>query len=278
MKANREGMKVFESGGAAMDAVEAGVRVIEADKENSSVGYGGTPNSDGVVELDASVMSGADLRCGGVAALKGIMHPVSVARKVMEDTPHVLLVGDGACKFAKSKGFVEEDLLTPKTRKTWEKWKKSRNKNSAPPKGSHDTIGMIALDVNGRMAAAVTTSGLGYKLPGRVGDSPLIGCGMYVDDRAGAAVATGVGEEAIRILGSFLVVEMMRRGATPEEAVMEALERAKKAGEPLRGKFQLAFLAMTPQGETFGAGVQKGFSYAVSDGRGKNELVQGEGL
>jgi len=273
MKANQTGLGVLQEGGSSLDAVEAGVRVVEADPETTSVGCGGLPNSAGVVQLDASVMNGSDLRCGGVAAVEEIMHPVSVARAVMEKTPHVLLVGKGAQEFALSQGHKRQNLLTGKAMKIWNKWK--ANKRRKPD--DHDTIGMIALDARGRLAAAVTTSGLGFKLPGRVGDSPLVGCGLYADNEAGACVSTGVGEEAIRVLGSFLTVETMRRGADPLSAVMETLKRVRKTN-PGRDDFQLAFLAMTPRGEVEGGALRKGFCYALTDSAGRHELVDGEVL
>jgi len=180
---------------------------------------------------------------------------------------------------ARSQGFEECDLLTDASRQAWEAWKaEQRDHRSVSDEENHDTIGMIGLDRAGHLAAAVTTSGLAYKVPGRVGDSPLIGCGLYADDTAGAAVSTGVGEEAIRVLGAFLVVENMRRGAGPLDAVMEALKRVKKADGGRRGAFQLAFLAMTPEGEVAGGALQKGFSYAVTDGSGVHELRKGAAL
>jgi isoaspartyl peptidase/L-asparaginase-like protein (Ntn-hydrolase superfamily) len=269
-------MAALKGGGCALDAVEQGVRVIEADESISSVGYGGTPNAEGIVQLDASVMDGMDMRCGGVAALTNIMHPVSVARKVMEKTPHVLLVDQGALTFARSCGFEEVDLLTEKSRASYDAWKRrGAGKEKAPDRDDHDTIGMIALDKDRKLAAAVTTSGMGFKLPGRVGDSPLIGCGIYADAAAGAAVSTGVGEEAIRVLGSFLVVEFMRNGLKPLDAVFETLKRVKAADGGRRGNFQLAFLAMTSEGDVAGGALQKGFSYALTDGAGRHEIVQG---
>ena len=283
--ANQKAMEVLGRGGSVLDAVERGVNVVEADPKISSVGLGGTPDAEGVVTLDASIMNGGDLSCGGVGALRNILHPVSVARKVMEKTPHVLLVGEGALAFARKMGFEETELLTPEARARWEKWKETASSGKGGGKGpqapdsalrGHDTIGMIALDAKGNLAAAVTTSGLAFKVPGRVGDSPLVGAGIYADRAAGAAVATGVGEEAIRVLGSFLVVEEMRRGASPLEAVTRTLERVKdvqrRRGTP---PFQLAFLALSPGGEVAGAALRPRFSYAFSDGAGRHELRQG---
>jgi len=295
LRANAQGLRVLQAGGTSLDAAEAGVRVVEADPKVSSVGLGGYPNSAGVVQLDASVMNGADLRCGGVAALQNIVHPVSVARKVMELTPHVLLVGEGAKIFALSQGFVEQNLLTgnavewlnqyQKRLREREEAGKQREEGAgsgdaqrtAGGEEDHDTIGMIVRDRQGRLGAAVTTSGLGNKLPGRVGDSPLVGCGLYADDEAGACVSTGVGEEAIRVLGSFLTVENMRRGASPLEAVMETLKRVRKV-TPRTDEFQLAFLAVGRDGTVAGGALHKGFKYAFTDEGGRHELIQGEVL
>ena len=277
MRANKAALAAVEKGGSAIDTVEAGVRVIEADPKVASVGYGGMPNRDGVVQLDAAIMDGKGLRCGGVAAIEGILHPISVARKVMEKTPHVLLVGDGAQQFALEQGFEKQSLLTERSRKAWQARKDAQGKDAAPGPDDHDTIGMICVDGEGRIAAAVTTSGLGFKLPGRVGDSPLIGCGLYADQEAGACVSTGVGEEAIRVLGSFLTVEMMRRGADPLSAVMEAQARVRKAN-PGRDDLQVAFLAMSLDGTVKGAALERGFSYAVTDTKGRHELIPGEVL
>jgi len=277
LKANEAGLAKLKETGSSLDAVEAGVRVVEADPNVSSVGFGGIPNRDGEVELDASIMHGPNLRCGGVAALQGIMHPVSVARRVMERTKHVLLVGAGARKFALDQGFKLENLLTDKAREVWQKRLQSEAGGTPGSAADHDTIGMMALDPQGRISAAVTTSGLGMKLPGRVGDSPLVGCGLYADNEAGACVSTGVGEEAIRVLGSFLTVELMRRGADPLAAAMETLGRVRRVNAG-RDDFQLAFLAMSLDGEVAGAALQKGFQFALSDGRGRHELVNGEVL
>lgn len=277
MRANEAALAVAEKGGSALDTVEAGVRVIEADPTVTSVGYGGAPNSDGVVQLDAAVMDGTKLRCGGVAAIEDIKHPVSVARKVMELTPHVLLVGGGARKFALANGFKAENLLTEASRKQWQRKKAAQKKPPVPGPDDHDTIGMIALDLEGRIAAAVTTSGLGHKLPGRVGDSPLIGCGLYADQEVGACVSTGVGEEAIRVLGSFLTVELMRRGADPLSAVMETLARVRKTN-PEPSEIQLAFLAMSIDGTVRGGALEKGFDFALTDTKGRHELIPGQVL
>ena len=260
--ANETAWKTLEKGGSALDAVEAGVRVSEADPEVMSVGYGGRPNEDGVVQLDAAIMDGPTRNAGSVGALERIRHPISVARRVMENTRHVMLVGEGARRFAVEQGFEEEDLLTDKAKEAFEKWKSKARRG---PEGK-DTIGMVARDAEGRIAAACTTSGLAYKLSGRVGDSPIIGAGLYADD-AGGASATGVGEEVIKVCGSFLIVDSIRRGATPQEACDAAVARILD-GHPENRTKQVAFVALSPSGEIGAAAILPGFQYAIhtSDG------------
>ena len=269
LAANAAAWEQLAAGRSVLDAVETGVRVSEADPEVTSVGFGGLPDSSGEVTLDACIMNPAG-DAGAVACLKNILHPISVARLVMEETPHVMLVGEGALEFAMSNGFQKANLLTPDARKAWEKWKK--NQEAGIPAGTgHDTIGMLALDVEGDLAGACTTSGLGFKLPGRVGDSPIIGAGLYVDNEVGGAAATGVGELVMKTLGSFLVVEMMRTGISPEEACRMALERiAEKI--PLKPDMQVGFIAINKAGETAGFGLRKSFEYAVMK-EGRNQLL-----
>ena len=269
LAANTAAWEKLGEGGSVLDAVEAGVRVSEADPEVTSVGFGGLPDSSGEVTLDACIMNPAG-DAGAVACLKQILHPVSVARLVMEETPHVMLVGEGALEFALDKGYQKTNLLTPEAKKAWEKWKK--NQEAGKPAGSgHDTIGMVALDAGGDLAGACTTSGLGYKLPGRVGDSPIIGAGLYVDNEVGGAAATGVGELVMKTLGSFLVVELMRTGVSPEEACRMALQRiAKKI--LLKADTQVGFIAINKAGEAAGFGLQRHFQYAVMKG-GNNQLL-----
>ena len=272
LAANEEAWKVMNSGGRALDAVEAGVRIPEADPEVMSVGYGGLPDRDGRVTLDACIMD-EHANCGSVAFLEHIMHPISVARMVMEKTPHVMLVGEGALKFALDNGFKKENLLTPQAEKAWKEWLKNSKYKPVVNWENHDTIGMIALDASGNLSGACTTSGMAYKLHGRVGDSPIIGAGLYVDNEIGAATSTGVGEEVIRICGSHLVVELMRRGATPEEACREAVERIVKK-QPVRSKeLQVGFLALNKKGEFGSFCLQKGFNYAVKSKTRNNELI-----
>ena len=216
--ANKAAWEKLESGGSALDAVEAGVRVTESDASNRSVGLGGLPDRDGNVTLDACIMN-HESECGAVAYLQNIENPISVARKVMEDTPHVMMVGNGAFEFAIEKGFEKKNLLTPEAKETWLKWKESEDlKKPEINSENHDTIGLLAMDKDGNLSGACTTSGWAYKLPGRVGDSPIIGAGLFVDNEIGAACATGMGEAVIRIAGSHTVVELMRYGHSPEEA------------------------------------------------------------
>ena len=274
LAANEAAMRVLLAGGSALDAVEKGVNVSENDPEVMSVGYGGLPDEDGVVALDASIM-GPDGNAGAVAFLQNIKNPVSVARKVMEETDHVMLVGEGALRFARAHGFKEEDLLTDEARKQWLKWKQEMSDEDdwVPPQEDHDTIGMVALDGAGNLAGACTTSGLAYKIHGRVGDSPLIGAGMFVDNEVGAAAATGKGEEVIKVCGSFVVVENMRRGMSPQEACEDAVRRIMRRhmGKP---DFQDAFIALNKRGEYGAAAISWGFQYALAT-RDTNALFDG---
>lgn len=269
--ANEEAWKILNSGGKALDAVEAGVRVPEGDPKVKSVGYGGLPDRDGNVTLDACIMD-ENSNCGSVAFLQNIMHPVSVARIVMEKTPHIMLVGEGALKFALDNGFKKENLLTPEAEKIWKEWLK--NSNYKPPDiDKHDTIGMLALDKNGNLSGACTTSGLSFKYHGRVGDSPIIGAGLFVDNEIGAATATGIGEEVIRISGTHLIVELMRQGLSPQEACESAIKRViKNALKKINTDFQVAFLALNKYGEYGAYSVNKGFEFAVQSNSEKNIL------
>ncbi len=271
MAANKEAWKILNLGGNALDAVEKGVRVTESDPENHSVGLGGLPDSSGHVTLDACIMNHLN-QCGSVACIQNIEHPISVARKVMEDTPHVLLVGKGAEEFAYSKGFQKTDLLTPKAKKIYEEWKKQQNqKKPIINHENHDTIGMLALDQYGDLSGACTTSGWAYKIPGRVGDSPIIGAGLFVDNEVGAACATGLGEAVIRIAGSHTVVELMRQGHSPEEACQLAVQRIIRKHSDLTG-VQVGFIALNRKGEYGGYSVYNGFNYALHTTH-KEELI-----
>ncbi len=262
--ANKAAWEKLESGGSALDAVEAGVRVTESDASNRSVGLGGLPDRDGNVTLDACIMN-HESECGAVAYLQNIENPISVARKVMEDTPHVMMVGNGAFEFAIEKGFEKKNLLTPEAEETWLKWKESEDlKKPEINSENHDTIGLLAMDKDGNLSGACTTSGWAYKLPGRVGDSPIIGAGLFVDNEIGAACATGMGEAVIRIAGSHTVVELMRHGHSPEEACKLAVERIQKKHKDITG-LQVGFIAMNKNGEVGGYSVYAGFNYALKD-------------
>lgn len=272
--ANAGAWEILNNNGRALDAVEAGVKITEADPRERSVGLGGRPDRDGRVTLDACIMD-EYTNIGSVACLEHIVHPISVARAVMEKTPHVMLVGEGALQFALSQGFKKEKLLTPESESEWKEWLKKSQYKPQVNVENHDTIGMIALDKNGNLSGACTTSGLAFKMHGRVGDSPIIGAGLYVDNEVGAATATGHGEEVIRIAGCHTVVELMRQGLSPEEACKKAVERiiasAKKRNKPLE-ELQIGFMAINKQGEHGAFCLQKGFNFAVYTPEIKNEL------
>lgn len=261
--ANEAAWKVLSDNGSALDAVEAGVRIPEADPDVRTVGYGGRPDRDGIVTLDACIMDHRE-RCGSVAALQHIMHPISVARKVKEETPHVMLVGEGALDFALEQGFEKQDLLTEESMKDWKKWKKKAEYQPEVNIENHDTIGMLALDGQGNISGACTTSGTAWKMHGRVGDSPIIGAGLFVDNEVGAAAATGLGEEVIRTCGSHLVVENMRRGDDPETACKKAVQRIVNKNESVEN-IQVGFIALNKEGQFGGYSIQKGFSFAVCE-------------
>lgn len=267
--ANAAAADLLASGGRALDAVEAGVRVVEADPDSRTVGLGGLPDAAGHVTLDACVMDERG-EAGAVAFLEHILHPVSVARRVMERTPHLFLVGEGAYDFAIAEGFERQDLLTAEAREAWLEWRREREHGDTElPEinvENHDTIGMLALDTAGNLAGACTTSGTAFKQRGRVGDSPIIGAGLFVDNEVGAATATGFGELVIKTAGSHAVVETMRQGHSPEEACLAVLRRiAHKYPEGARS--QVGFLAMSRHGEIGAAALQPGFTYAVQDRR-----------
>lgn len=269
--ANESAWKVLVSGGRALDAVEQGVRTSESDPECTSVGYGGLPDRDGKVTLDACVMD-ENGNAGSVAFLENIKNPISVARKVMEKTPHVMLVGEGAKRFALENGFVEENLLTEKAKEEWEKWITTGVYKPWDYKSNHDTIGMIALDKDGNLSGACTTSGLKWKMHGRVGDSPIIGAGMFCDNEVGAAAATGVGEAVMKTLGSFLIVEMMRLGKSPQKACEIAVERLAKKIRNYK-EIQVGYIALNKKGEIGAFSLQEGFEYALYKNN-KNELIK----
>lgn len=259
--ANEAALQALKNGGSLLDAVEQGIWVAEKDVTNDSVGYGGTPNSAGVVQLDACIMNGVGHQAGSVAGLEGILHPISVARRVMEKTPHVMLVGEGARQFALEQGFENFNLLTEEKRQAWLKWKAEQDKKKDDK--SHDTIALLVLGADGNIAGGCSTSGRGYKLPGRVGDSPIIGSGLYVDNEVGAAGATGIGENVMRYCGSFLVVEYMRQGLSPQQACMKVVQRI-ASKDPNGMKLSIHFIALDKQGRYGAAGSEHGFAYAVT--------------
>jgi N4-(beta-N-acetylglucosaminyl)-L-asparaginase len=279
--ANAAAWEVLSKQGRALDAVEAGVKIPESDPENHSVGYGGLPDRDGHVTLDACIMD-ENSNCGSVMCLESIVHPISVARLVMEKTPHVVLTGEGALQFALDNGFKKENLLTPESEKIWKEWLKTSKyqplinienrkypaDKTLSPGGplNHDTIGMLAIDYKGNMSGACTTSGMAFKMHGRVGDSPIIGAGLFVDNDIGSATSTGVGEEVIRIVGSHLVVEYMRQGLSARDACRNAVERIVKRDPKKAKDLQVGFLAMKKDGSYGAFCIQKGFTYAVRSG------------
>ncbi len=273
LEANEAAWEVLSTGGKALDAVEKGVMVTEADEDNLSVGIGGLPDRDGIVTLDACIMD-ENGRAGSVCYLQDIVHPISVARLVMDKTPHVMLSGEGAKIFALENGFEEENLLTEKAKNAWLKWRVESKYKPVINVENHDTIGMIAIDSNGDISGACTTSGAAYKMHGRVGDSPIIGAGLFVDNEFGGAVATGQGELVMKTLGSFLVVELMRQGRSPEEACEEAVMRIVKK-IPDYKDFQVGYLALDKQGNYGSYAIHKGFNYAVYQD-GENLLVDSE--
>ena len=271
MAANEAAWDVLTQGGRALDAVEKGVNVAELDPEVTSVGYGGYPDRDGIVTLDACIMDEQG-DAGSVTFLQHIKTPVSVARLVMENTPHVMLSGEGALQFALAKGFEKEELLTDFSRQSWEDWKKS-NTNMPVDLHNHDTISMLAIDKQGDLSGACTTSGMAFKYHGRVGDSPIIGAGLYVDNEIGAAGATGVGEVIMKILGSHSIVENMRHGYSPQEACEETVQRALKKVPDARNQ-PIYFIAMNKEGEFGAYGTNAVFNYALYTEEKGNRLIQ----
>lgn len=293
-------MELLRGGGDPVDAAVAGVNLVEDDPEDHSVGYGGLPNEDGIVECDACVMHGPRHKGGAVAALRNIRNPSSVAKIVMQRTDHVLLVGEGALRFARAHGFKEQEMLTDEARRIWLKWKEThsdkddwlhpeadveaaRRLGEDGVEFTHGTISCLALTAAGDLGGCTTTSGLSYKIPGRVGDSPILGAGLYVDNAVGACGSTGRGEANLLNCSSFLVVELMRRGATPDEACRQVLQRVAARTEPrLMEKqgypaFQLKLYAVRKDGRIGGACMRGGAEMAVNDG-GESRLVQIGGL
>ena len=295
IKATEKAMEIMRQGGDPLDAVIAGVNIVEEDPHDTSVGYGGIPNEEGVVELDSSVMDGPTHKAGAVAALRNIKTPSQVAKLVMERSGHVLLVGEGALRFAKAHGFKEEDLLTERAREIWLKWKEAMSDKDywlspdekkimaeLKPYIEHfGTINCLAKNGSGVLAGVTTTSGYAFKIPGRVGDSPIIGAGLYVDNEIGAAGSTGFGEANLRTCGSFQVVQFMGRGLSPEESCLKAMqavvEKSKLQPRLLDNdglpRFGHSFYALNKKGEYGSAGMWSGSKYAVHDGR-ENRLKE----
>jgi N4-(beta-N-acetylglucosaminyl)-L-asparaginase len=270
MPANDRAWDVLTATGNLVDAVEEGVKVTELDMENLSVGLQGLPDREGIATLDASIMAG-DGRCGSVAFVRQVKHPISLARKVMDVTPHVMLAGEGARQFAIAQGFpLEPEVLSPKAAELYQEWKVKSEYKPIINIENHDTIGMIALGADGKLAGSCTTSGLAYKMHGRVGDSPIIGAGLYVDDEVGAATATGLGESIIRICGSFLIVELMRQGRSPQEACEEAVKRLIAKNSANIKDIQAGFLAINKDGEYGAFAVHPGFNFARHHQGGKD--------
>lgn len=268
--ATAKAWEVLKEEGSALDAVEAGVRMEESDVNNQSVGKGGRPDRDGNVTLDACIMN-QNGNCGAVVYMQNVTHAVSVARKVMEETPHVMLAGKGAEQFAYKKGFPKENLLTEKSKLDWQEWKKESKYSPVINIENHDTIGMLAIDAKGDISGACTTSGMAYKMAGRVGDSPIIGSGLFVDNEIGGATATGQGEEIVKTVGSFLVVELMRQGRSPQEACEEAVNRIVKGNANYKD-IQVGYIAINKKGETGGYCIHPGFSYRVFSKKGHENI------
>lgn len=263
--------KALSEGDNALDAAIKGVAVEEEDINNTTVGKGASPDRDGNVTLDACVMNSQG-DCGAVLAVENITNVAALAKKVMEDTPHVILAGKGAEEFAYTQGFKKEDLLTENSKKAWEKWKETSQYKPIINIENHDTIGMLCIDKAGDIAGVCTTSGLAYKMKGRVGDSPIIGSGLFIDNEVGGAVATGLGEEVLKTVGSFLIVELMRQGKSPQEACEEAIRRITVKGERYKD-FQIAYIAMNKSGETGAYCIHQGFSMMKYQHE-KNERIE----
>jgi isoaspartyl peptidase/L-asparaginase-like protein (Ntn-hydrolase superfamily) len=281
-RANAAAWKILASGGSSLEAAEAACRDAESDVTNHTVGKAGYPDASGRVSLDASIMLSPSQR-GAVAFVRNFEHPISIARAVMEKTDHVMLVGDGAEEFARQHGFEPTTLLTDEAKTTWEKWRQSstsgpirnieeRKPRDFDPNQHHDTLGVLAIDSQGTLAGACSTSGLAFKLPGRVGDSPIIGHGLYVDPNIGAAVATGHGELVMSVCGTFLALELLRRGASPIDAAAEVLERIREMHQ-LTTQDQVGLILLRKDGQWASAALREGFKVAVRDAN-RDELLQ----
>ena len=269
-EANQKAGQMLDKGENALDAAVAGVAIEEENPKNTTVGYGGAPDRTGKVTLDACVMNHLG-DCGSVVAVENIVNVARLAKDVMEKTPHVMLSGKGAEEFAISQGYKKTDLLTDKSKKEWKEWLKDQDYRPIINIENHDTIGMLCIDKNNNLSGACTTSGLAYKMKGRVGDSPIIGSGLFIDNKIGGAVATGLGEEVVKTVGSFLVVELMRQGLSPQEACEKAIKRI-VSNNSQENKFQVAYIAMNKKGQVGSYSIEPGFTY-MDYVNGKNKEV-----
>ncbi|MEX2463935.1 MAG: N(4)-(beta-N-acetylglucosaminyl)-L-asparaginase [Balneolaceae bacterium] len=268
LAANEKAWEVLDQTGSILNAVEEGVKITEADQNSRSVGIYGYPDREGIVTLDASIMNGEG-DCGSVCFVRQIKHPITLARKVMEKTPHVMLAGEGARQFAISEGMpLEDETLHPDSEREYQKWLEEKEYKPIINIENHDTIGMVGLDANGNLAGSCTTSGLAFKMHGRVGDSPIIGAGLYVDNESGAATATGMGEAIIKVCGSFLVVELMRQGRSPQEACEEVVRRLIAKNRENIEDMQAGFVAINKEGEYGAYAVHPGFNYSIRNNNG----------
>ncbi|MBK6731425.1 MAG: N(4)-(beta-N-acetylglucosaminyl)-L-asparaginase [Bacteroidetes bacterium] len=272
---NEAAWKILSTNGRALDAIEKGIHVAENDLQSTSVGLAGYPDREGHTTLDACIMD-ENYNCGSVIFLEKIKHPISVARKIMETTPHVILAGSGAQQWALQNGFELDDYKNPEAVKAYREWLKTSQYKPVINFENHDTIGMVAMDANQNLSGGCSTSGMAFKIRGRVGDSPIIGAGLYVDNEVGACTSTGVGEEVIRIVGSHLVVEKMRDGMTPQAACKYAVERMIKIRKEASKEIQVGFIAISKNGEYGGYAIQPGFNYAVYTEANGNILIDAQ--
>ena len=275
---NETAHEVLMSGGSLLDAVEKSINIVERDPNVTSVGRGGFPDRDGHVTLDACIMDEKG-NAGSVVFLEQIVQPISVARRVMEKTPHVVLAGDGALQFAIEQGFKKEDLLTEQSKKAYQEWLKASNYKPPIDEKNHDTIGLIAMDKDGNLSGGCSTSGVAWKVHGRVGDSPLIGAGLYVDNEIGAATSTGLGETVIKVCGTFMIVELMRNGKTPQEACRIAVERLirKQPQYKDENNFLVGFIAIDKKGDVGAFSYRKGLQESLCKD-GVNKVIDAEFL
>jgi N4-(beta-N-acetylglucosaminyl)-L-asparaginase len=274
--ANKKAWTMLGEGSKGIDAIQEGVMIVESDPDIRTVGIGGFPDREGKVTLDACIMD-ENSNCGAVAFLQHIKNPIAVARKVMDDTPHVMLVGNGALQFALESGFKKENLLTDASKNDWENWKKESRYKPVINIENHDTISALALDNEGNLSGVCTTSGAAYKMHGRVGDSPIIGAGLFVDNAVGAAAATGLGEAVVRTSGSAMVVEAMWYGKTPQEACEEIVKRIMTKHEDFQD-LQVGFIAIDKYGNYGAYSIKKGFTFALSTSENGHEMFKAKSL